>query len=153
MFAEYACVFGLSSPVPGLEEGEAIACFYDGLTILTMHGKGARVFWFVLKKMEDKHVYPDIPRFDEVDAEKLCANIGGHKIIQGIKFEQIWNAREISSMVALEENVFECWHYNRIVCLGDSMHKVSSQAISHRRGSHSGSIDDPKYRARCKQCD
>ncbi|KAL8722761.1 MAG: hypothetical protein Q9225_000822 [Loekoesia sp. 1 TL-2023] len=124
-FAEYACVFGISSPVPGLTKGEAIACFYDHLTILTMHGKGGRVFWFVLEKMEDKYRFPDIPRFDDIDAEKTCARICGHKVFQEVSFGKIWDAREIFSMVALEENVFERWHHDRIVCLGDSMHKMT----------------------------
>ena len=89
-----------------------------------MHGKGGRVFWFVIKKMENKYHLPDIPRFDDIDAEKTCARLCGHKVFQNVNFDQIWDAREICSMVALEESTFERWYYDRIVCLGDSMHKV-----------------------------
>ncbi|KAL8689124.1 MAG: hypothetical protein Q9218_005136 [Villophora microphyllina] len=125
MFAEYVCVFGISAPVPQLAEGEAIACFYNGMTILTNHGKNGRVFWFVLQKMDRKHFYPNIPRFDDIDAEKICARLYDSKVWRKVTFQQIWDAREVHSIVPLEENVFDHWHYGRVVCLGDSMHKMT----------------------------
>ncbi|KAL8636015.1 MAG: hypothetical protein Q9228_006546, partial [Teloschistes exilis] len=129
MSAEYACVFGISSPLLQLLEGESIARFYDGMTVLTIQGKKGRIFWFVIKKLKEKYFYPNIPRFDDMDAEKICAQLYDTQVWKEVKFQQIWNSREVSSVVPLEENVFEHWHHGRVVCVGDSMHKVPLQGL------------------------
>lgn len=129
---EYICVYGISSAVSGLKIGEQITCFYDGLTILTFHGKEGRIFWFVIRKASRKYSWPDIPRFTKADAEELCQGLQDKRIHKSVDFGQIWAHRETYSMTALEENVFEHWHFGRIVCFGDSMHKVSSMPVLDR---------------------
>jgi FAD dependent monooxygenase len=46
------------------------------------------------------------------------------KICEGVCIGHLWNAREVVSMTALEEGIFQTWHHNRIVLLGDSCHKA-----------------------------
>jgi FAD dependent monooxygenase len=126
MTIEYACAFGISSSVPGLEVGDQVNALYDGLTIVTIHGKDGRVFWFVIKKLEKKYTYPDSVRFSAKDANQLCRELVGVRVLNDITFGRVWEKKEVVSMTALEENIFRTWHYDRLVCLGDSIHKVSS---------------------------
>lgn len=125
MYAEYSCIYGISSAVPELLKGEQVTRFYDGLTILTFHGKEGRVFWFVIQKLDKKYYYPKCPRFDKRDAEVACERLESCKVWDGATFGDLWARREVYSMMVLEENVFQHWHFGRIVCLGDSMLKVS----------------------------
>ncbi|KOC15798.1 FAD binding monooxygenase [Aspergillus flavus AF70] len=125
MKVEYACVFGISSPVPGLKVGDQVNAFHDGLTIITIHGKNGRVFWFVIKKLDDMHTYPDMVRFSSADAVRTCENIAHFPLVNGATFGHVWENREVTSMTALEENIFNTWYADRIVCIGDSIHKMT----------------------------
>jgi FAD dependent monooxygenase len=131
MFAEYACVYGISSAVPELMVGEQVIRFYDGLTIIAFPGKGGRVFWFVLQKMDQKYIYPNVPRFTKLDAERVCQGLETSTVWREVTFGHVWASREVYSMTASEENVFPHWNFGRIVCLGDSMHKVSEIPSLH----------------------
>lgn len=130
MKVEYACVFGISSPVPGLNLGDQVNAFHDGLTIITIHGKNGRVFWFVIKKLDDIYTYPDTVRFSSADAVRTCEKVAHFPLVNGVTFGQVWENREVTSMTALEENVFDTWHVDRIVCIGDSIHKVRLIALA-----------------------
>ncbi|KAH8691172.1 flavoprotein monooxygenase [Talaromyces proteolyticus] len=125
MTVEYACVFGISSPVAGLQSGEHINSFLDGLTVLTFHGKDGRVFWFIIRKLDQKFIYPNIPRFSANDAADLCDRLGNVPIWKDICIRHIWRNKEIASMTALEEGIFRTWCFDRIVLLGDSVHKMT----------------------------
>ncbi|RJE24349.1 FAD binding domain protein [Aspergillus sclerotialis] len=135
MTVDYACVFGISSAVPGLETGDQVNAFYDGLTIVTIHGKNGRVFWFVIQKLDRTYTYPDTVRFSNADADRLCQKIANFPLIKDITFGHVWERKEVVSMTALEENIFNTWHCDRVVCLGDSIHKVSSTARMNGRST------------------
>lgn len=124
--AEYACVYGISWNIPELVIGDQVTCVYDGVSVMTFNGSQGRIIWFVTKKLDKRYHYPDIPRFTKVDAEKVCEGIQTKAIWGKVTFADIWAGRESYWMTALEENVFEHWHVGRVVCLGDSIHKVSS---------------------------
>lgn len=150
MKAEYACIFGISSPIDGLKAGEQVNAFYDGLTIITIHGKGGRIFWFMIKKMEKKFTYPDRPRFPPEDVERVVATIGQYRIWGNIYVKDLWDRKEVMSMTPLEENVFETWHYDRMVLLGDSVHKVCNISFYTCIVAKINKTDDSKLRPRCK---
>lgn len=152
MNAEYACIYGISGPVPGLIAGEQITCFGTGKSVLTFHGKGGRVYWFVFKKLDRRYCYPDFPRFTKLDTEELGQSFYAAKVWGSVTFGEIWTRREMCSMTALEENVFQHWNFGRMVCLGDSMHPVSRiHSLSGRCScSESVTADDPKSWPRCK---
>ncbi|KAL1859280.1 hypothetical protein Plec18170_002396 [Paecilomyces lecythidis] len=124
MKTEYACIFGISSPIDGLKPGEQVEAFYDGFTVITIHGKGGRLFWFMIKKMERKFTYPDRPRFPPEVVERIIASIGHYRLWGNIKVQDIWDRKEVGSMTPLEENVFSTWYYDRMALVGDSVHKV-----------------------------
>ncbi|KAL4810830.1 FAD/NAD(P)-binding domain-containing protein [Aspergillus unguis] len=122
--AEYSCVFGISSPIPGLQPGEHGNVFGDGVTVLTFHGKTA-VYWFVCSKMDRKYIYPDIPRFSAKDAEELCAGkYAGMRLADEVTVRDLWKSRKAGGMVAMEEGLFEKWSCGRVVLMGDAVRKV-----------------------------
>ncbi|KAF9893892.1 hypothetical protein FE257_010062 [Aspergillus nanangensis] len=122
---EYSCVFGISSPIPGLESGELVNAYADGCCVITFHGADGRVFWFMIEKLPKKYVYPDNPRFSMGDAEGFCARLAHVPIWRDICVEHLWKNRLFVSMTALEEGLFQTWHFGRVVLLGDSVHKMT----------------------------
>ncbi|CAG7973293.1 unnamed protein product [Penicillium olsonii] len=122
---EYACVFGISEGVSGLRAGEQITSLNDGHSFLVFPGKNNRIFWFLLWKLDKVYEYPHAPRFSTSDAEELCRKHFDDRIWKDVLFRDIWQKRVVFSMTGLEEHVFETWHSDRVVCIGDSMHKMA----------------------------
>nr|Q9C447.1 RecName: Full=FAD-dependent monooxygenase paxM; AltName: Full=Paxilline synthesis protein M [Penicillium paxilli]AAK11530.1 PaxM [Penicillium paxilli] len=122
---EFRCIFGISSAMPGLKLGEQVNALFDGLTIVTIHGKDGRIYWFVIQKLGKKYVYPDSPRYTSHETSIAAEEIRDVKFYENITFGELWDKRETSSMTALEENTFKVWHHGRCVLLGDSVHKMT----------------------------
>ncbi|KAL6230478.1 hypothetical protein BDW75DRAFT_234371 [Aspergillus navahoensis] len=118
------CVFGISSAIPGPRSGEHCSVFGDGLTVLTFHG-GNRVYWFVVSKMGQKYTYPEVPRFDTKDAEELCGRSATVRLADGVCAQDLWESREIASMTAMEEGLFEAWSVGRVALLGEAVRKMT----------------------------
>lgn len=125
MAIEYACVFGISSEVQNLNPGEQVASLNDGRSFLTFPGKGGRVFWFLLVKLDRKYPYASAPRFTTEDAQEMGERYANDHIWKGVRFGDIWNHRLFFGATNLEENVFQTWHSGRVVCIGDSIHKMA----------------------------
>lgn len=128
MTVEYACIFGISIGLPSLEPGEQINTLRKGLTIVTIHGKKGRIFWFIVKKLDQRYKYPNVPRFSSDDAATTCAQLADIHIWKGVHVRDLWKTRLVVSMTALEEFALKTWHYDRMVLLGDSVHKVPCSA-------------------------
>ncbi|KAI0836659.1 FAD binding domain-containing protein [Hypoxylon sp. FL0890] len=126
---EYICVFGISSPIPDLKPGEQVNAFYNGLTIVTIHGRNGEVFWFFIKKLPRRYIYPDTIRLQQEDAEGICQEAKSLPIWKGVTFGDIWEKKETSSLTVLDEFLYRTWSWGRIVCLGDSIHKGANTAI------------------------
>ncbi|KAL5339398.1 FAD/NAD(P)-binding domain-containing protein [Aspergillus crustosus] len=120
--AEYACVFGISSSIPGLQGGENINVCTRGFASVTFHGDG-RVYWFMITRLDRRYIYPHIPRYTVKDAEDLCARFAHVRISGNVTVRDIWESRQVGSMTAMEEGVFKTWTHDRIVLLGDAVHK------------------------------
>jgi 2-polyprenyl-6-methoxyphenol hydroxylase-like FAD-dependent oxidoreductase len=124
MTIEYACVFGISSGVPDLCAGEQITSLNDRRSYLVFPGKDNRIFWFLLLRLDQVYTYPGGPRYSIEDAERTCEKYANDRIWKGVRFADVWERRKVFSMTNLEEHVYQKWHCGRVVCIGDSMHKV-----------------------------
>ncbi|KAL4877623.1 hypothetical protein BJY04DRAFT_230591 [Aspergillus karnatakaensis] len=122
--AEYACIYGISSSIPGLMSGENVNVYRSGFTALTFHS-GEHVYWFMIKKLDRKYTYPDIPRFSLEDAEDLCAQFADVAISGDVSVRDVWDSRKVASMTAMEEGIFPTWTHGRIVLLGDAVRKMT----------------------------
>ncbi|KAJ9481899.1 hypothetical protein VN97_g11557 [Penicillium thymicola] len=122
---EFRCIFGISSPIKELVPGEQVNALFDGFTIVTVHGKNGRVYWFVIQKLDKKYTYPDCPRYMTSDIEVAAEELRSIVFHKDVNFGHLWEARETVSMTVLEENTFETWYHDRLVLLGDSAHKMT----------------------------
>lgn len=97
----------------------------NGRTLVVIPSKDEVVFWFLVEKLDRKYTYSEAPRFTIDDATALCSQVFTLPIGNGIKFEDVWNKREVVNMLSLEESCLSTWSTGRLVCIGDSIHKVS----------------------------
>ncbi|GAQ05406.1 hypothetical protein ALT_2727 [Aspergillus lentulus] len=125
MSIEYACIFGASAMVPGLDERHLHSRVDNGTAFIIIPGVNGRLSWFIIVKLDQKYQYGSAPRFSVKDAAAWGERLTDKYIWNDIKFKHIWQNREAFAMTALEENIFQNWSFGRIVCIGDSMHKMT----------------------------
>ncbi|RAL12476.1 FAD-dependent oxidoreductase [Aspergillus homomorphus CBS 101889] len=125
--AEYACIYGISSAVNGFEAGEHVASLHDNRSFLTFPGSQNRTFWFLIWKLDRKYLYDDgdMPRFTASDTASVVKKYAKDIIWREVTFGDIWDRKTRYNTAVLEENVFDTWHHKRIVCIGDSVHKMA----------------------------
>ncbi|KAK8067438.1 hypothetical protein PG996_006550 [Apiospora saccharicola] len=127
MTAEYKCLFGVSGPVPGLGPGTSDDMWAKDLTVVAYSGERGKVFWFVYARMDRVYGAHEMPRFTDAEVARFA-----HKHLDvplrpggSITFAHVWKRREVATMLPLEEAHFGRWTAGRIVCLGDSVHKMT----------------------------
>ncbi|TLS21196.1 uncharacterized protein PpBr36_10630 [Pyricularia pennisetigena] len=125
---EFSCVFGISRDVPELKAGEQTMNFLDGRgALIVINSKDDVVFWLLVRKMELSYTYETAPKFGEADIVKACTPLLD-VVVQdegGVTFRKVWTSRTACSMLAMEEAVFQAWTHGRMVCIGDSIHKMT----------------------------
>lgn len=128
MTAEYLCLFGISHPLPGMEEGDVDTLYDKGHSMLVINGKGGRIFWFYFRRLpKPVHYHSDsFPRFTAKDAEDLAEKEGWRPYHDKYKLKDLWKNRITYTLVAMEEALFENWFYGRIATMGDSTHKMTA---------------------------
>lgn len=125
MSIEYACIFGASPTVPGLDERHLHSRVDNGTAFILVPGVNGRLSWFIIVRLDKKYQYGSAPRFSVKDAAAWGERLTDKNIWKDIKFEQVWQSRQTVDMTALEETIFRNWSCGRIVCIGDSMHKMT----------------------------
>lgn len=125
--AEYRCLFGISDPVSGLEPGSYDVTHSRDVSTLVITGKGGKVYWFVFARLARVYRGPDIPRLTPQDAEQFAMTYQHLPIrpSSSVILQDIWKARLQTTLTALEEADFAHWTHGRIVCVGDSIHKMT----------------------------
>jgi FAD dependent monooxygenase len=121
-------MYGVSSLTSGLDRPEDSSIFNQvlghDLSFLYSNDKSGRVFWFVFEKLDKEHRIPNIPKFSDDDAVALADRSSSVQMNDKVKFADIWKNRLAYKLVPLEEGLFRHWTWGRIVCMGDSIHKV-----------------------------
>ncbi|KAJ0159890.1 FAD-dependent urate hydroxylase [Colletotrichum tanaceti] len=125
MSAEYSCVFGISRGPSGLTAGEQIMRMYDGRTLVVIPSKDDVVFWFLSRKLDRRYKYSEAPRFTLEDGTAACAELADAPLADGVRFGDVWKIRQTFNMVVLEENLLRTWSFGRVLCIGDSIHKMT----------------------------
>ncbi|RYP42596.1 hypothetical protein DL767_000120 [Monosporascus sp. MG133] len=121
----YACIYGISSGVPGVEDGVQMSLLDYDLTIHAFNGKRRKVFWFVIVKTKKHYSYTDRPHFDTHDARKICESLKSKKLDSTVTFGDMWANCDIFTITPLEEGYFKTWHFGRLVCMGDAVRKLT----------------------------
>ncbi|KAK8073460.1 hypothetical protein PG994_004359 [Apiospora phragmitis] len=120
----FSCVFGISHDVPELEPGEQILLMSNGQTIFVMGSTGV-VFWFIVTQLDRRYEYHDAPRYTTQEAAAFCEARLDAEIKEGVSFECLWRKRHVFNMLPLQESLFQTWSHGRVVCIGDSVHKMT----------------------------
>ncbi|KAF2023177.1 FAD binding domain-containing protein [Setomelanomma holmii] len=124
LFAEYNCLFGISTDTRGVEDGAISVNYSEGLSTMIIGGK-AKVFWFIFKRMDKVYKVPDIPRYTKEEAEVFAENIQDSTVMPQLQFRDIWKNRSSYTLVATEEAQLATWSWGRIACVGDCVHKMT----------------------------
>jgi FAD dependent monooxygenase len=123
--AEYNCIFGTSSPTSALPPGHAhVSSDIDHSSLLFI-GKDALPQWFFVSKMDKKYHGSSIPRFTQKQIEEQIQQHEDFKFADKISFKDLLKTTRSKSYLALEEANHEHWTWGRIVCAGDSIHKMT----------------------------
>ena len=123
--AEYVCVFGMSKPIPSLLDGDMSAINDIDRSALFFVTKGSTPAWFFVAKMDRVYCGDEIPRFTKKQMEEQVSEHGDFQFNAGITLrDMLYTATELSYL-PLEEANHKIWTHNRIVCLGDSAHKMT----------------------------
>ncbi|KAK4149757.1 hypothetical protein C8A00DRAFT_37653, partial [Chaetomidium leptoderma] len=125
MIAEYNCLFGISKGVnfPQLAPGDVNSSYNPGRCALTIAAEGGKVYWFVQERLDGIHHRTDIPRYTDDDARAFVARNGDIIHLPGVTLADLWQKTVSSRLVAIEEAKFNLWHWGRIACVGDAVHK------------------------------
>lgn len=124
MSVGFSCVFGISQDVPELQPGEQILRMCHGSTIFVMGSTGV-IFWFIVTELDRRYEYHDAPRYTDEEAAAFCEARLDAVVKEGVTFECLWRKRHVFNMLPLQESLFQTWSHGRVVCIGDSVHKVS----------------------------
>ncbi|KAF2650610.1 FAD/NAD(P)-binding domain-containing protein [Lophiostoma macrostomum CBS 122681] len=124
----FACVYGVSTPTPGISAGECFSTYRESAAILGFTGKDGIIFWFVFEDLGESLVLSETPRYTAADIDGVCESVGQFPIAPGVVFHDIFSKKKIAMKVALEEGVAKVWHTDRTVLVGDAAHKMVPNA-------------------------
>ncbi|KAK4144474.1 uncharacterized protein C8A04DRAFT_27660 [Dichotomopilus funicola] len=128
MIAEYNCLFGICHGVdhPAIKAGDANTSYSPGRCALTIASEGGKVYWFAQERLPRTYHLDDIPRYTQADADDFVKRHSDIVLIGGehpLTLPDLWEKTVTARLVAVEEAKFRLWHWGRIVCAGDSIHK------------------------------
>jgi hypothetical protein len=84
------------------------------------------MYWFLFSKLDSTKTGDDIPRYTKEDEARIVKEHANDGINESMTFAELYAKRTTSTLVPLEEHIFKRWHFQRIITMGDSAHKVSS---------------------------
>ncbi|KAJ5341828.1 FAD binding domain protein [Penicillium brevicompactum] len=127
MCADYKCLFGISNPMEGFEDGDVDTTIDKGRSLLAMTGKNGRVFWSFHEELDKRYYYgaADYPKYSTADAEELALANASQHCNERLTLGDLWENRICSTLVPLEEGLFDKWSWGRIALLGDNTHKMT----------------------------
>ncbi|KAJ5560716.1 hypothetical protein N7513_003115 [Penicillium frequentans] len=126
--SEYSCIFSVSRNDPEnqfLPDAMVHNVYYDDYSAIAAAGVEGLVFWFLFIKSLESTRTPNCPRFTDEDAEEYIQKYGSSLVGPGYTVKDLWDARVKATMVPLEEGVIKKWSHNRVVLMGDSVHKAT----------------------------
>ncbi|RDW89703.1 FAD protein [Coleophoma cylindrospora] len=124
--AEYNCIFGFGEPVEGaVITGDCHRSYDKNYSTLCFIGEGGKLFWFLFSKLDKRYFGKDIPRYTKDDLDEAIKPFMNIHMTDDITFESIWATRTFANMTCVEESQFENWTSDRIVCVGDAIHKMT----------------------------
>lgn len=120
----YKCIFGISHPTKGVEQGTNHNVMGKGHSYLILTGSG-RVYWFLNVKNSQVTYGKGVPRYSVEDEQCLAEQHFGDRLNEYDSFGDVYKKKIISRLTPLHEYQWKRWHFERIMTIGDASHKVS----------------------------
>ncbi|KAL4901104.1 hypothetical protein BDW74DRAFT_182200 [Aspergillus multicolor] len=128
----YTGIFGTSRPLPGmpfLSYGDVHRVYGTGFSFIVSVGVDRQIYWLLsIKNKEGPHSrYTRTAEYAEKEhsIESQITPFLKRKITPNLRFADLYAERITCRQVALEEMLYEHWTARRIVCIGDSVHKMT----------------------------
>ncbi|KAF5688574.1 hydroxylase [Fusarium denticulatum] len=118
------CIFGISKRPSALGYRSQQMVVGDGHAYLIIAAPGDRTYWFLFDGLPETKRGKDISKYNKADEDGLVKEHHGDPITRDVTFGELYDRKIMSTLVPLEEYVFDRWHYKRIVTIGDSAHKI-----------------------------
>jgi 2-polyprenyl-6-methoxyphenol hydroxylase-like FAD-dependent oxidoreductase len=83
-------------------------------------------YFFVYQRLDKPHY--ERPRYTDEDAEALARNVMDHPVTDHLKFSDLWKAKKWATLVDYQEGFLDRWCGERVVLVGDSVHKATPNA-------------------------
>ncbi|KAI9745064.1 MAG: hypothetical protein M1818_001342 [Claussenomyces sp. TS43310] len=122
---DYSCIFGISKPCKGIEPGGLHSIFRHKSSYLVNGGPNGRVYWFYFYKLPKKVCGSNIPVYTKADEDRVIKERENDKILPDLTFGDLIKQKITSTMTPLPEYVYKRWYFNRIITIGDSVHKFN----------------------------
>ncbi|KAE8359677.1 hypothetical protein BDV27DRAFT_149365 [Aspergillus caelatus] len=125
--SEYSGIYGISDPIPELHPGQAHRTYGNGFSFIVNVGKYGRIYWLLSIRSKETHQYPRVSRYaqDQASIDEQVRPFLDTHISSTILFKDLYYNTKACVHVGLEELLCENWVSGNIVCIGDSVHKMT----------------------------
>ncbi|GAB1319710.1 FAD NAD(P)-binding domain protein [Madurella fahalii] len=126
LISEYNCLFGIAKGITQLAPGDQDTSYNINRCNFTIAAEGSKVYYFTQERLPQTYRLGDIPRYTEEDTEAFVARNGDILVRPApnrLTVADLWKHTVSCRLVAIEEAKFKLWHWGRIACAGDSIHK------------------------------
>jgi 2-polyprenyl-6-methoxyphenol hydroxylase-like FAD-dependent oxidoreductase len=122
MTAQYQLLAGHVDRIADMEPGRIWETRFDKMSLqcFMLEEEG----WFLAYKRLDKP-YNKSTRYTDEDAEAFANSILDCSVNSEKKFKDFWTVRRWFRLLDLEEGFIKTWHWDRMVLIGDSVHKMT----------------------------
>ncbi|KAK4646853.1 uncharacterized protein QC761_100980 [Podospora bellae-mahoneyi] len=119
----YQCSFGIAKHVENWPGKNQSFTSGEGYSFLVASGPDNRVYWFMFKRLPEVKYGKDILRYTKQDEEDFVQQHAHIRITEDLTFGRIFENRISSTLTPLHEIVFKKWFWERMILMGDSVHK------------------------------
>ena len=123
------CLFGISESIKGIDPDLFSPHMYRDYAYLTVGGPG-RVYWFLFENLPKTVYYADeVPRYTKEDQKEMIEKHWSDKVVDDITLGDLYSNSICTNMTPLHEHIFDKWHFQRMIIIGDSAHKVGRKRL------------------------
>ncbi|KAK4652081.1 hypothetical protein QC762_000120 [Podospora pseudocomata] len=126
LFADHNTLFGIAYGVEGLTSGHLDTSYNIGRVGMTIVADEGKVYWFAGERLSRRYHHGEIPQFNEQEVQSFLAR-NGDLILRPdpnrLTLADLWKKTVVHRLVSIEQGRFKLWHWGRITCAGDSIHK------------------------------
>ena len=82
------------------------------------------MYWFYFFKLSKTVYGTGIPVYTKADEARIIKERENDNILPDLRFGDLIKQKISSTLTPLPEYVYKKWHYDRIITVGDAVHKV-----------------------------